>query len=363
MWAVIIAVILLAFVSGVLYMTACVGKFGAVRVLAHEKKWLNFLISFAIIAVVFVIIGYAMSFVNAVTILLNEVMFFLISGVIMAIVRQISGKTFTVNWQGWIALVSSVVYLIIGYYLCHHVWQTNYRLHTDKKIGTLKVAMFADSHIGAVFDGNGFAQHIRTIEQQNPDIVLIPGDFVDDWSNKADLLTACEALGKMKTKYGVWFSYGNHDEGFYNGRDFTADDLAKALRDNGIHIMNDEYELVDNRFYIVGRKDSSISERKTMDSLLEGIDTEKYIIVLDHEPNDYDNEANSSADLVVSGHTHGGQLIPITYIGEWFHINDRTYGYERRNHTDFIVTSGIADWAIQFKTGTKSEYVMIDIAQ
>ena len=73
------------------------------------------------------------------------------------------------------------------------------------------------------------------------------------------------------------------------------------------------------------------------------------------------NEAASAADLVVSGHTHGGQLFPATYVGEWFGINDRTYGHENRNGTDFIVTSGISDWEIQFKTGTKSEYVMIDV--
>jgi hypothetical protein len=100
-----------------------------------------------------------------------------------------------------------------------------------------------------------------------------------------------------------------------------------------------------------------------MDELLDGVDPNKYIIVLDHEPNDYDNEAASAADLVVSGHTHGGQLIPITYVGEWFGINDRTYGHENRNGTDFIVTSGISDWEIQFKTGTKSEYVIIEISQ
>ena len=361
MWTIIITVILIAFISGIIYMTICVGKFEIVQILAKERKWLNFLISFVLIGIIFAIISYTMSFVNAVTILLNEVMFFLLSGVAMRIVRYISGKTFTVNWQGWIAIVGSVIYLIIGYYLCHHVWQTDYTLHTEKKVGTLKIAMFADSHIGATFDGNGFAEHIRTIEQQNPDIVLIPGDFVDDWSNKTDLQTACKALGKMKTKYGVWIAYGNHDEGFFSDRDFTAEELTTTIKENGIHLLVDEYELIDNRFYVVGRKDRSLGERKDINTLLEQVNTEKYIIVLDHQPNDYDNEANSHADLVLSGHTHGGQLIPITYIGEWFHINDKTYGYEHRNKTDFIVTSGIADWAIKFKTGTKSEYVIIDL--
>ena len=88
---------------------------------------------------------------------------------------------------------------------------------------------------------------------------------------------------------------------------------------------------------------------------------DKYIIVLDHEPTDYENESTSASDLVVSGHTHGGQLLAIKYIGELTGVNDKTYGYERISDTDFIVTSGISDWALVFKTGTRSEYVMINV--
>ena len=64
---------------------------------------------------------------------------------------------------------------------------------------------------------------------------------------------------------------------------------------------------------------------------------------------------------MVSGHTHGGQFFPVTYVGEWIGANDRTYGHEKRNGTDFIVTSGISCWELPFKTGTKSEYVIIDV--
>ena len=80
-----------------------------------------------------------------------------------------------------------------------------------------------------------------------------------------------------------------------------------------------------------------------------------------HEPTDYEKESQTKADLVVSGHTHGGQLFPVTYFGVWFGIMDRVYGHENREGTDFIVTSGISDWAIKFKTGTKSEYVIVDV--
>lgn len=360
MWLIILAAVLAATAAGLVYMIVCVGRFGGVQTLAGDKKWLRNLISFLIIAVIFIIVAFAMSVVNSIIVFLNFTLFFLLYGGIIRIIKHFSGKEFTVNWQGWLAIVTTVIYLCVGYYLLHHVWQTDYSLKTEKSI-SLKIAMFADSHLGTTFDGEGFAEHLKTIEAQNPDILLIPGDFVDDNANKADLLKACEALGKMKLKYGVYYSYGNHDRGYFNNRDFTAEELEKAFLDNGIHILEDSSELVDDSFYVVGRKDSSSKERKTMDELLKDVDTGKYIIVLDHEPNDYDNEAASAADLVVSGHTHGGQLFPVNAVGEWFNINDRTYGYEKRNGTDFIVTSGISDWEILFKTGTKSEYVIINV--
>lgn len=362
MWLAIFGAVLAATVGGVIYMTACVGRFGGIKMLSGERKWLRYLLSFAAIAAVFAAVSAAMSVMNAIVVFLNEVLFFLLFGGIMKIVTRVSGKEFAVNWQGWLAIAASVVYLAIGYQLMFTVKQKDYTIKTEKN-ANLRIAMFADSHLGTSFDGEGLAQHLKSIEQQSPDILLIPGDFVDDSANRADLEKACEALGKMNVKYGVWFAYGNHDKGYSNGRDFTADELEQIMKDNGIHVLEDECELVDDSFYVVGRCDSSVGERKTMDELLEGVDTSKFIVVLDHEPNDYENEAASSADLVVSGHTHGGQLVPITYVGEWFGINDRTYGHEKRNSTDFIVTSGISCWEILFKTGTRSEYVMIDVSK
>jgi hypothetical protein len=253
-----------------------------------------------------------------------------------------------------------VIYHAAGYYLCFTVWQKDYTLKTNKDID-LRVALFADSHIGTTFDGEGFTEQLKRIEEQSPDIILIAGDFVDDSSNRSDLEAACKALSQVKAKYGVWYCYGNHDKGYYSSRDFSAEELEDIMIDSGINVLTDEYELIDDSFYIVGRKDRSEQERKSMEEVLKGIDKSKYIIVMDHQPGDYDAEADCAVDLVVSGHTHGGQLFPITYVGEWFNINDATYGYERRKDTDFIVTSGISDWEIDFKTGTKSEYVIIDI--
>ena len=360
-WLIILIVVLAVMALGLCYLIGCVGRFGLVRKLSRGRKWPRRLISLAILIVIFILLALWLSPVNAVVVFLHGVLFFLLFGLVARLLRRVTGRETRVYWQGWLALGVTVLWLGAGYLLCSHVWQTDYSLRTDKKLGTLKIALIADSHLGTTFDGAGFAEHLRVIEEQEPDLLVIAGDFVDDSTGRADLDRACRALGELELPCGVWFVYGNHDAGYYNSRDFSAADLEDALQKNGVHVLRDEAELVDGRFYLVGREDRSRAGRKTMAELLDGLDRDKYLIVLDHQPNDYAAEAAAGADLVLSGHSHGGQLIPITYVGEWFGMLDRTYGYERREGTDFIVTSGISCWEILFKTGTRSEYVLITV--
>ncbi len=362
-WTIILATVAIAVTIGTIYLAASVGRFGGVRKLSRDKTWLRRLISVGIILVCHFILFFVIGEVSTIIVLLHVVAFFLIMGGVTRIIKKIRKKEFKYYWQGWSAIAVSVVYLSVAFFLCANVWQIDYNLTTDKHIGNLKIALFADSHVGVTFDGKGFEKHMETIMEQNPDIVLIAGDYVDDDTSREDMIDSCAALGRMHPKYGVWYAYGNHDKGYYRTpeSDFTADDLEKELLKNGVHVMKDDVEIVDN-LCIVGRKDKSIDrDRKELSELLEGVDDDKYIIVMDHEPNDYDKEAQTKADLVLSGHTHGGQLFPVTYFGVWFGVNDAIYGYERLHDTDFIVTSGISDWAIKFKTGTKSEYVMVNV--
>ena len=362
-WLIILGVVVAVSLLGLAYLAACVGRFAFVRKLSGGNKWIRRVISLSILVAAFAAVAACMSLANAVVVFLHEVVFFLLFGFLIRIVGPRMGKEARVNWQSWLAVGFSVVYLAVGYILCYHVWQKDYTLQTEKRIGTLKIALIADSHLSTTFDGEGFARNLQTIESQSPDLLMIAGDFVDDWSEREDMLRACRALGESRFPYGVWFAYGNHDEGFFGGRDFTARELEEALRQNGVHVLADAYETVEDRLVVAGRRDRSLGPRMDMDTLLAGADPDRYIIVLDHEPNDYENEAGSIADLVLSGHTHGGQLIPINQVGRWFGMLDRIYGHENRQGTDFIVTSGISDWELLFKTGTRSEYVIITVQE
>lgn len=360
MWLIILGLTMLCAIAGLIYLTAAVRRFALPKKLTGKNKVLGTALAAAFILIPFLVINFTLGLMNAVVVLIHVMLFFALSAAVVHIYKRLCRREPKFFLQGWLALIVSVIYLGVAFFLCEHVWQTNYTLTTAKSISPLRVAMFADSHLGTTFDADGLEEYLKAIEAQSPDILLIPGDFVDDSSEREDIIRACEALGRMDLPYGVWFSFGNHDEGYYNSRDFSGDELREALISNGVHVLEDECVLIDNSFYVVGRLDSGY-ERMEIADLLSGLDTDRYIIVMDHEPNDYDNESLSAADLVLSGHTHGGQLFPITYVGVALGINDNTYGYERINDTDFIVTSGISDWALNFKTGTYSEYVIIDI--
>ena len=252
-------------------------------------------------------------------------------------------------------------------YLGSNVFITNYTFDTSKNVEPLRIVQIADTHLGVTLNKDNFGDLVEKINAQNPDVVLITGDYVDDDSKYEDMVGACEALSAINCKYGVYFSYGNHDKGYYDNsrRGYDVAKLEETLRANNVKILEDQYEILDNQYIIIGRGDKSNSGRLPIDKLVAQIDKNEfdndYTIVLDHQPNDYDAESKANVDLVLSGHTHGGQLLPINRIGEYIGANDFTYGHEKIGNTDFIVTSGASSWAMRFKSGVRSELVVIDV--
>nr|MCR5831838.1 metallophosphoesterase [Lachnospiraceae bacterium] len=300
-------------------------------------------------------------------IILIHLAVFMLLGDLFRFILQKSG---TLSPQSHItdicALVLCVAYFCIGWYLMHGLWETDYNLTTDKNVETIRIAHIADSHIGTGFSGKGFADKLKKIEEASPDLLVITGDFVDDSTSKQDMIDACAALGAVDLKYGKYFCFGNHDRGYYSDsrRGYGGDDLIAELEKNGVTVLQDDYVPVGDSYYIIGRHDAGYGASQRLDTaeLVDGLDSTKYTIVLDHQPTDYDGEAAAGVDLVLSGHTHGGQLWPLEYIQPLVSSNDNVRGYERRGNTDFIVTDGISDWAVKFRTGCKSEFNIINIS-
>lgn len=362
LWSVIILAALLLAVFCFIYLA-----WRLTGVFSYERRVKSFFIGLGIVVAFFIVLVLLWDTVNAITVIFHFAFFGLVCDLIFFIVAKLFDKRPSKAFKVALPTSLAVLYLIVAWFMLHGVWQTNYELSTDKNVGSLRVIQFADSHIGTTFSGEELSEYIERMNELNPDVLLITGDFVDDDTSKKDMIDACKSLGRAKTEFGVYFSFGNHDKGYYSSerRGYGKDDLVYELEKNGVTVLEDEAVLLDDRFYIVGRKDVSENllgnGRLSADKLLEGLDREKYIIVMDHQPADYENESESAADLVLSGHTHGGQMFPIMFIDKFFGINDFIYGHKRINNTDFIVSSGIADWALMFRTGSKSEFNVIDI--
>lgn len=194
-------VLFLLTIAGILYLANRIGKFTFIKKLTKGKKRFQTLTGLLIAATITAIIWIAWGSMNAIICILHLIVFWMVSDLIFYLIKKLGKKSFTRYYAGAAAILFTIGYLGTGWYLAHHVWETDYQIQTDKKVGKLKVAVFSDSHTGATFHGEGFAQHMKTIEAQNPDVVLIVGDFVDDDTTKEDMIRCCQALGEMKTTY------------------------------------------------------------------------------------------------------------------------------------------------------------------
>ena len=326
-----------------------------------NSKLLCWLISF--IPLLFFIPGLFIDMVNAIVVDIHLIVIVILTKLMFYIMQKIIKK----NVNELIILSCGVIItsllLIHAYYLAHHVQKTDYTVYTTKDLGVdnFRIIQVSDSHLGATMDGKKFSEYMMEINKLNPDIVVVTGDFVDDDTPYKYMVDGAQGLGVLKTKYGVYFIYGNHDKGYYNKRSYTDVDIRKELKDNNVTILEDNYIEITDNIILIGRADAEVKNRVSAEDLTKKIDKNKYIIMLDHQPNDYENEIKAGVDLVLSGHTHGGQLFPLGQLGLMLGANDRIYGLEKRDNTTFIVNSGISDWAIKFKTGTIAEYSIIDI--
>ncbi len=370
-WMIVFAGMAIGAIAGLIYLWTRFQKFGIVKKLAGDSKLrLRLLAAIPLLGFVIVSLFGMQSLVNAVIVMVHMAVYWFAAELIAKLIRRIrkkekqpDTKRFQPYLVGILVLCIEAAYFTTGWILAHHVWEKDYQVTAEKDLGMerLRIAQIADAHIGVTFDGEGFAKHLEEIQACEPDLLVITGDFVDDDTDKEDMFRSCLALAGFRSKYGVFFVYGNHDKGYFDYRNFTSAELETALRAAGVTILQDEVQLIDNKFYIVGRQDKSVKDRVPIGKILSVLDPSKYTIVLDHQPNDYEAEAAAGADLVLSGHSHGGQMIIMKIIGALTGSNDQTYGMETRDKTTFIVTSGLSDWALKFKTGTNSEFVIIDV--
>lgn len=267
-----------------------------------------------------------------------------------------------------------------GIFHAKYIKTTSYDVTINKTIPertSMKVVLLADTHFGYNAGVLHARELVRKINKQKPDLVCIAGDIFD---NEYDAIRNPEKLEKtlrgIKSTYGVYACWGNHDlneeilAGFtFKHKDGDLSDIKdprmkKFLKDSNIHILEDESVLINDQFYVIGRKDASLTEkihetRKAPAQLTEKLDRDKPIIMIDHQPKELQELADAGVDLNLCGHTHDGQTFPgnITIKLMW----ENPCGLLSKDNMTNITTSGAGVWGPAMRIGTDSEICSINI--
>lgn len=254
-----------------------------------------------------------------------------------------------------------IVYFSYGTWNARNTVITHYDISIDKKAGdlsSLNVVMLSDLHLGRVINRERLINLVEEINKLNPDIVLIAGDCIEDDYEEFIRQNMAQILRKINSKYGVYAVLGNHDMAAEN-TEVNIKNLNKA----SVKVLKDQYIKVADSFYIVGRSDrgeiGENSGRHKISDIIIGIDKSLPVILMDHQPVDFNSAKDNGVDVQLSGHTHNGQDI----FGKFFvaFSYDLAYGISIQDNFYAIVSSGFGTWGSPIRVGTCSEIVNIRI--
>lgn len=258
---------------------------------------------------------------------------------------------FVISWLIVLAIMAW------GSYRFWHPAVTKLDLQINKEakgIDQLRIVMVSDIHAGYLIDKEVLSMYVDRIMEQRPDIILIAGDIIDYDLKPLIGQNMHEEFLRLKAPYGVYASTGNHEYRL-DGEEKIAWLSDKA----GINVLRDQYVKIDDTFYVVGREDDKAPGRKSLAAIMDSIDKRLPVIVINHEPHFLRQESDQKVDLALYGHTHNGQIFPYNIVMEW--IYEVAFGYKKKDDTHVYVSSGLGLSGPQYRIGTISEIVVIDL--
>jgi predicted MPP superfamily phosphohydrolase len=233
------------------------------------------------------------------------------------------------------------------------------KVHVDIKElkESYKIVQLSDLHIGGLIDKEFIEDIVQKVNMLSPDIVVITGDLID-----VDVSAAKGTLGKLaklNSKYGTYFIVGNHE--YFHG----IEKIIDAVKSLGIRVLENENVYIgedEKGFNLAGVYDVMGYRTKThmpdLNNALKGIKASPTVL-LAHQPL-FIHEVFSGVDLILSGHTHGGQLFPFRFLVKL----QQPYisGLYRHNkNLQIYVNRGTGFWGPPMRLGASSEITEIVI--
>lgn len=234
----------------------------------------------------------------------------------------------------------------------------NLKIDKQSNIKKLRIVAASDIHIGSIITRSKVEELVRRINELNPDIVLFPGDILDESIEPVIKFKSGEPLKNIKSKFGVFAVTGNHE---YIG---GVNESVPYLESLGKMLIRDTAVLIENSFYIVGREDYSVNrfsnlKRKSLKEIVKDLDKSKPMILLDHQPFKLREAQENGIDLQLSGHTHHGQMFPINIVTNM--IFEVSWGYLKKGNTHYYVSSGYGTWGPPVRIGNRPELLLINL--
>ena len=253
------------------------------------------------------------------------------------------------NWQSALA----IFLLIFGIFLYGNLhYKNKVRVPLELKSREplpreYKAVMLSDLHLGYHNPCKELARWVDLINAEQPDFILIAGDIIDGSMRPLREENMAEEFRRLKAP--VYACLGNHE--YYAGEP----DAQQFYKDAGIRLLIDEAAVIDSSIVVIGRDDRTNMRRQSVKDLMASAQSQ-YAIVLDHQPYNLDRSEAAGVDFQLSGHTHRGQVWPISWITDA--IYECSWGPHQRGNTQYYVSSGLGIWGGKFRIGTQSEYVV-----
>lgn len=219
------------------------------------------------------------------------------------------------------------------------------------------IVFASDFHYKSKFRKRRLRGTIKTIARINPDIIMLGGDYKEGCENIDPLFNA---LGSLRPRYGTYAVMGNNDY------ELCYAETAEAMRRNGIRLLEHRCDTITNgagKIIIAGIR-NPFSRENLVSPTLELNDSD-FVIMLVHTP-DYAQDTDiTNTDLVLAGHTHGGQ---VTWFGLRAPVIPSKYGQRFRtglkmndSGTPIIITNGLGTSRINIRMFAPSEVVWIHL--
>lgn len=264
-----------------------------------------------------------------------------------------------------IAWCSIIVLTLWSFYLNAkepQVVTTQIALHGITK--PLNVAVLTDMHIDVLMDKKAVEKVVSKTNSLSPDIILLVGDIVDNYYNVVE--DSVSMLGNLKAKYGIYYVLGNHE---YHYDTYT---IIKALNNLGITtLINQTMVLRNLHLNIAGIADLMGNQTKFKDSVLVPdlaktlaySDRQYPTILLAHQPKTINLLQNEDIGLVISGHTHGGQIFPfhlLVLLDQPFLSGLHTWNHQGKQ-TQIYVSRGVGWWGMPMRLFERREISLLQL--